>query len=106
MQTELKRETMMRFVASILVSAFLFAIALAAAPQLHAELHLDQSAASHECAVTLLANGRYEHSAAPTIVSAPDPAEHVATIAIFTSVWVAAPFLRASIFEHAPPAFS
>ena len=93
-------------VASGLLSALLLAVGLAVSPQLHARFHSDADSPNHECAVTLIASGSYEHSAAPVVVLAPQPADHVATIATFTSVWVAAPFLGASIFEHAPPALS
>ncbi len=102
----LQHETKMRTTASALIGALLLALTLSSAPRLHALLHKDSSALNHDCAVTLIASGSYDHSAAPVIVVAPQPAEHVATVATFISVWVASPFLGASIFEHAPPALS
>lgn len=93
-------------VASALIGALLFALTLAAAPQLHAWVHLDSNVPDHECAVTLIASGSFEHCAAPVVVMIPQPAQHFATIPTFTVVWVAAPFSSAAIFEHAPPALS
>jgi hypothetical protein len=93
-------------VASTLIGAFLFALVLAAAPRLHAWVHPDSNAADHECAVTLIASGSFEHGAAPVMVRIPQPAQHFATIPTFTVAWVAATFSGAAIFEHAPPALS
>jgi hypothetical protein len=93
-------------IASALLGALLFAIALSAAPRLHAWIHPDSDAPNHECAVTLIASGSYEHSAAPVVLTLAQPASYFATIPTLKIVWVAAPFLSASIFEHAPPALS
>jgi hypothetical protein len=106
MKAGLNSERNIRFTASILISALLLALTLAAAPQLHARIHKDSSATDHQCAATLISSGSYEHSASPDILSAPQLADHVSTIAIFTSCWGPALFLGASIFEHAPPARS
>ena len=100
------RASGVRVTASALISAFLFALTLSSAPQLHAWLHKDSNAANHECAVTLITSGSYEHSAAPTVFVAPQPAQQVATVSIFRSTWVAPLFLEAAIFEHAPPVVS
>jgi hypothetical protein len=90
-------------VASLLmVAAFLFANVLSAAPLLHEKIH--QPSAQHECAVTLIASGKYEHSDAPPLISAPQPATQFSKIPALNPVWVAAPFFGAAIFEHAPPA--
>jgi len=93
-------------VAATLIGAFLFALSLAADPQLHAWVHPDSQAPHHECAVTLIASGSFEHCAAPVMVMVPQPAQHFATIPTFTVVWVAAAFSSSAIFEHAPPALS
>jgi hypothetical protein len=106
MKAGLNSERNIRFTASILISALLLALTLAAAPQLHARIHKDSSATDHQCAATLISSGSYEHSASPDLLSTPQLADHVSTIAIFTSCWVPALFLGASIFEHAPPARS
>ena len=93
-------------VASSLLSAFLFALGLAASPQWHARFHADAGSPSHECAVTLIASGKCEQADAPPVLCAPQPAVVFEKIPALAPVWVAAPFLRASIFEHAPPALS
>ncbi|MEO7723499.1 MAG: hypothetical protein ABIU29_02235 [Chthoniobacterales bacterium] len=93
-------------VATGLLSAFLFALGLAASPQLHARFHVDAGSSIHECAVTLIASGKYEQADAPPVLVAPRPAVVFETIPTLAPVWVAAPFLGASIFEHAPPALS
>ena len=93
-------------IAGGLLSALLFALALAASPQLHARFHAGAGSPDHECAVTLIATGKYEQADAPPIVVVPQPAIVVEKIPVLAPVWVAAPFLGASIFEHAPPALS
>lgn len=92
--------------ASGLLAAFLFALTLAASPQLHARIHPDAGAPDHECAVTLIATGKYAQADAPPVLVAPQPALLFAKIPAFSPVWVAAPFFGAAIFEHAPPALS
>jgi hypothetical protein len=92
-------------VASGFIGAFLFALVLSAAPQLHERIHQPIGAA-HECAVTLIASGKYQQSDAPVLVSVPQPAVQWEKIPSVHPVWVAAPFLGACIFEHAPPALS
>jgi hypothetical protein len=93
-------------VTSGLFASFFLALAFAVAPQLHERIHSDAATAQHECAVTLIASGKYQQSDAPVLVSAPEPAVQFAKIPALHPVWVAAPFLGASIFEHAPPAHS
>ena len=78
---------------------------LAAAPHLHERIH-QPIGTSHECAVTLIASGKYQLNEAPVLVSAPQPAVQFSKIPVLPSVWVPAPFLGASILEHAPPAHS
>ena len=101
-----RREKIRAIVASSLLSAFLLALGLAASPQWHARFHSDAGSPNHECAVTLIASGKYEHADAPPVFAAPQPAVHFEKIPALAPVWVAAPFLGASIFEHAPPALS
>jgi hypothetical protein len=102
----LNRETNMRVTASALIGALLFALTLSASPQLHAQFHKDSSAPNHECGVTLIAAGNYDHSAAPVLLATPQPVEQFTALVPFSSVWVADLFLEASIFEHAPPVVS
>jgi hypothetical protein len=102
-----KRDQIFRYwVAGGLFASFVLALAFAVAPQLHERIHPGAVAAQHECAVTLIASGKYQQSDAPVLVSAPQPAAQFAKIPALHPVWVAAPFLGASIFEHAPPALS
>jgi hypothetical protein len=101
-----RREKLRAIIASGLLSAFILALSLAASPQLHARLHADAGSPNHECAVTLIATGKYEQADAPPVFAAPQPAVQFEKIPALAPVWVAAPFLDASIFEHAPPALS
>ena len=87
------------------LSGFVFALVLAAAPHLHERMH-QPIGATHECAVTLIASGKYQENEAPTLVSAPQPAIQFSKIPALHPVWVPAPFLGACIFEHAPPVLS
>ncbi|MGB8475111.1 MAG: hypothetical protein WCE61_13585 [Candidatus Acidiferrum sp.] len=93
-------------VASGLLSAFLFALALAASPQLHVRFHADAGAPDHECVVTLIATGKCEQADAPPVLVAPEPTIVFEKVPSLAPVWVAASFLGARIFEHAPPALS
>lgn len=89
-----------------LIGAFLFTIALAASPQLHERIHRDANSTDHTCAVTLIASGNYQHSVPAPLVSAPSAAVDLTIVLALTPRWVPSPFLRASVFEHAPPANS
>ena len=91
------------FVATCLSVAFLWALALTAAPQLHARFHSDANRTEHSCAVTMIASGSYDHATQVPPVSAPAPAIQVSKVLALTPQWVESPFLGASIFEHAPP---
>jgi len=94
------------FVATCVGAAFLWALALSASPQLHQHVHADAKSVEHSCAATLIASGSYNHAAQPALVSAPAPAVVFSRILVLTPQWVESPFLKASIFEHAPPAHS
>ena len=89
-----------------LFAAFAFTLVLSVSPQLHERLHPKAKTAGHECAVTLIAAGKYEHSTAAPLLVAPVPALHFSVIPALRPVWVASPFLGARIFEHAPPAIA
>ncbi|MEP6955492.1 MAG: hypothetical protein ABI883_01600 [Chthoniobacterales bacterium] len=101
-----RHEKIRALIASALGLAFLFALALAASPQLHARLHPDAGNVNHECAVTLIATGKYHQTDAVPVVVAPQPAIFFAQLQTFSPVWVAAPFQGAHVFAHAPPALS
>jgi hypothetical protein len=92
------------FVAVCISAGFLWALALSACPQLHQRLHTDANRVEHNCAVTTIASGKYDHAAHPPLVSAPVPAIQFSKIPALTPQWVESPFLGACIFEHAPPA--
>lgn len=89
-----------------LFASLFLAFLLAVAPQSHERAHQDAGAGHHECAVTLIATGKYQPNDAPILVSLPQPAVQLGKVPSFRTVWVAAPFLGACIFEHAPPALS
>jgi hypothetical protein len=100
------REQVRALIASSLLGAVLFALGLSASPQLHARFHPDAGSPNHECAVTLIANGKCEQATPQPLLAAFQPASHFESIPALAPVWVAAPFLGACIFEHAPPALS
>jgi len=87
-----------------LIGAFLFATALSASPQLHERIHPDANHTQHECAVTLIAAGNYDHAFAAPVFAAPPISVQFSELPTLASTWVASLFLSASIFEHAPPA--
>ena len=91
-------------VATLLSLGFFCTLALSVAPQLHERVHPDANHADHVCAVTFVASGSYEHSAQPSLVSAPGLAPQLSEIPTLHSVWVPSLFLVAHIFAHAPPA--
>jgi hypothetical protein len=92
------------FVAVCVFAAFLWALALSASPQFHQRLHSDANRVGHNCAVTMIASGSYDHAAHAPLVSAPVPVVQFSKISALTPCWVQSPFLGACIFEHAPPA--
>ena len=92
------------FVATFVSAAFLWALALAASPQLHQRIHSDANRVEHNCAATMIASGSYNYSAHAPFVSAPVPAVQFSIMPALTPQWVESPFLGARIFEHAPPA--
>jgi hypothetical protein len=89
-----------------MIASLFLALVFAVAPHLHERIHNDAATAQHECAVTLVATGKCQQNDAPVLVSAPLPAVQFSKTSALQSVWVPAPFLGASIFEHAPPAIS
>jgi hypothetical protein len=92
------------FVAVCVFAAFLWALALSASPQFHQRVHKDAGRVEHNCAVTMITSGSYEHAAQSPLADAPATAVQFSKIRALTSRWVQSPFLGACIFEHAPPA--
>jgi hypothetical protein len=90
-------------VAALVSVAFLWALALSASPQLHQLVHKDANRVEHNCAVTMMASGSYDHAANPPLISAADLAPQFSKIPALIPRWVQSPFLGACIFEHAPP---
>lgn len=100
------RQRFHAIVAHGLIAAFLLALGLSVAPQLHERFHADAAGPSHECAVTLISTGKYEQGNAPIKVILPQPPIVCAEIPALRPVQVPVLFLRAAIFEHAPPSFA
>jgi hypothetical protein len=94
------------FVTAGMFASLFLALVFAVAPQLHDRIHHDAATSQHECAVTLVASGKYQQNDAPVLVSTPEPVVQFSKTPALQSVWVPAPFLGACIFEHAPPALS
>jgi hypothetical protein len=92
------------FVATCIFAAFVWALALSVSPQLHQRVHADGNRSDHTCAVTLIANGSYDHAAQPPLTSAPDFVVQFGTVSALSSIWVQPLFLKAHIFANAPPA--
>jgi hypothetical protein len=95
-----------RLAGFVLALCFVSALAFAGSPQLHERVHHDADHAGHRCAVTLLDAGKCELNDPAPLISKPQPTVQLAKLPTLTPVWVSAPFLGASIFEHAPPARS
>jgi hypothetical protein len=94
------------FIAICISGAFLWALALSASPQWHQRVHKDANRVEHNCAVTMIASGSYDHAAHSPLIGASAPAPQFSKIPALTPQWVESPFLGACIFEHAPPAHS
>ena len=87
------------------IAAVLLALVLSAIPQLHEQIHGATSAPNHECAVTLLTSGNYQHTPAATISLAP-PAPPTAFAHALASFQLVGARLECSLLEHAPPTVS
>ncbi|MFL6583960.1 MAG: hypothetical protein ACJ8KU_05540 [Chthoniobacterales bacterium] len=93
-----------RNAAIVVITAFLFALAAAASPQLHERLHAENIGAEHVCAVTLLASGNCEHAAPAPLCARPAFIEQ--TTITPGAILALARTLEFSLLEHAPPAVS
>src|SRR2546423_4517933 len=100
-----KRNAFRAIVAAGCIGAFLFAVVLSAIPQLHEQIHATTGSPNHECAITLLTSGNYQHTPTAPISLAPPapPATFVHPLASFQLV---SAHLEFSLLEHAPPAVS
>ncbi|HKP01789.1 MAG TPA: hypothetical protein VJU77_00375 [Chthoniobacterales bacterium] len=99
------RAALRAIVAAGCLGAFLFAVALSAIPQLHEQIHSTTNSPNHECAVTLLSSGNFQHTPVATISLAP-PARPQALAYISRSFCLVTAHLEFSLLEHAPPAIS
>jgi hypothetical protein len=87
------------------LGAFLFALVLSAAPQLHERIHKASADASHQCAVTLLASGHCQHTPCDAIsIATPTPGQGASFS--HCSFEIVSPRLDFSLLEHAPPRLS
>ncbi len=102
----MRQKSFRPFLTGVLFVSFFLALSFAVAPQLHERIHKDATTTQHECAVTLIASGKYQQSDAPALVSAPRLLIAVSPNPGLHPIWVPAPFLSACVFEHAPPTVS
>jgi len=87
------------------IGALLFAVILSAIPRLHEQIHSTTGAPNHECAVTLLTSGNYQHTPIAPMSLAPPALPAVFAHALASFQLVSA-HLDFSLLEHAPPAIS
>jgi hypothetical protein len=103
--SEGKAKAFRAIVATGCIGAVLFALVLSALPQLHEQIHAATGAPNHECAVTLLTSGNYQHTPNAAISLAPSAPPTAFAHALSTFQLVNA-HLEFSLLEHAPPAVS
>ena len=101
-----RRQRFHAFVGYGSVAAFLLTIAFAVAPKLHERFHADAGGPNHECAVTLIAVGKCGPGNVPVKVLVPRPPTLFFQAFSPQPDAVLALFLRAAVFEHAPPSFA
>ena len=99
------KATALRVVAAANIAAVLLAVILSAIPQLHEQIHAATGGSNHECAVTLLTSGNYQHTPTISISVAPPmpPSTFAHALASFELVNA---HLEFSLLEHAPPSVS
>jgi hypothetical protein len=103
--TDGKATAFCALVAAGCIGAVLVALVLSAIPQLHEQIHGASSTANHECAVTQLTSGNYQHTPTATISVAP-PAPPTSFAHALHSFQLVSAHLEFSLLEHAPPAVS
>src|SRR2546421_11411900 len=103
--SEAKAIPLRAIVAARCIGAVLFEVILSAIPRLHDQIHNATGAPNHECAVTLLTSGNYQHT--PTVpISLAPPAPPATFAHVFASFQLVSAHLEFSLLEHAPPAVS
>jgi predicted metal-binding membrane protein len=103
--TDGKRTAFRALFAAGCIAAVLFALIASVIPHLHEQIHGASSTANHECAVTLLASGNYQHTPATTIAVAP-PAPPTSFAHALPGFHFVSAHLEFYLLEHAPPAVS
>src|SRR5262249_39280623 len=93
------------FIGLVTSIAFLWALTLSVSPRLHERIHPDANRGDHSCAVTFVASGKFSHSPAALLISAPAPTNEF-KVAQFAPRSIGPFFLIAAVLEHAPPAQS
>jgi hypothetical protein len=86
-----------------LIGSFVFALALSASPSLHERFHPDANQPGHECVVTLISSGNYDHVTPAPVSVVPPSSVQFSDILALNPIWVPSPFSRSCVFEHAPP---
>ncbi|MBA3960566.1 MAG: hypothetical protein H0X40_01510 [Chthoniobacterales bacterium] len=107
MQGFRERKALQRTLIFALALQFLLGLAMTASPWLHGRLHHDASNDHHECVVTVMHSGGTDGTTI-TPVLAPDflPTPEFGACSRGDICQVASIFLRARVFEHAPPALA
>ena len=82
-------------------AAFIFALILSTAPQLHERIH-QPGGATHQCVVTLLSTGNCDHTPCDAIAIAPYPPAPTFELSNSDFLLVSA-HIEFSLLEHAPP---
>ena len=98
------RRVLRVLIAAGCITSLMLALVLSAIPQLHEELHAVSGAANHECAVTLLTSGNYQHTPIAEIALAPPPP--TTFVHAFARFQLVSAHLEFSLLEHGPPAIS
>jgi hypothetical protein len=103
--TDVKHPAFRALVAAGCIGAVLLALVFSAIPQLHEQIHGASSTPNHECAVTMLTSGNYQHTST-TIISVAPPAPPTSFSHALHRFQLVGAHLEFSLLEHAPPAFS
>jgi hypothetical protein len=100
-----KHTTLRALVGASCIAAVLLALIVSAIPRLHEEIHTATSSPNHECAVTLLAGGNFQHTQLSVISVAP-PVPPTPFAYHFGGSTIIIAQLEFSLLEHAPPPVS
>jgi len=103
--TDGRRIALHALIAAGCIAAILLALVLSAIPRLHEQIHGTTGTPNHECAVTLLTSGNYQHTP-NAVISLPPPAPPAPFAHILTSFQLVGAHLDFSLLEHAPPTVS